>query len=114
MLILLPLLLFLNGNLHGLVVGVNDGDTITILAESRTVRVRLFGIDCPEQGQAFGQAAKKRVSALCARSVVRVQPKGKDAFGRTLGIVFLADGRNRCPPNNQMPLPLFVRRLLGY
>lgn len=83
MLILLPLLLFLNGNLHGLVVGVNDGDTITILAQSRTVRMRLFGIDCPEKGQAFGQTAKQRVSTLCYRAVVSVQTKGKDAFGRT-------------------------------
>ena len=35
----------------GRVVGVVDGDTLTILDGSRQVRVRLWGIDAPERGQ---------------------------------------------------------------
>jgi endonuclease YncB( thermonuclease family) len=34
----------------GKVVGVHDGDTITVLRDRTPVKVRLFGIDCPETG----------------------------------------------------------------
>ncbi len=91
---MLFLLTFHPENLEGLVVGINDGDTITILVESKQLRIRLFGIDCPEKGQPFGKAAKQRVSTLCYDTHVSVQKKGTDSFGRTLGFVFLEDGRN--------------------
>jgi len=38
----------------GHVVGVLDGDTIEVLHNTHPERVRLSGIDCPENGQAFG------------------------------------------------------------
>jgi len=44
----------------GRVVSVHDGDTITVLTDGRQVKVRLHGIDAPELGQAYGQAAKRR------------------------------------------------------
>jgi len=41
------------------VVGFHDGDTITALTDDmRQIKVRLHGIDAPELGQPFGQAAK--------------------------------------------------------
>jgi endonuclease YncB( thermonuclease family) len=41
--------------LTGKVITVADGDTITILTpEKSQVKVRLYGIDTPEKGQAFG------------------------------------------------------------
>jgi endonuclease YncB( thermonuclease family) len=44
----------------GKVVGVHDGDTITVLKDGNTqVKVRLNQIDAPEIGQPFGQASKK-------------------------------------------------------
>ena len=44
----------------GKVVGVHDGDTITLLtAEKEQVKVRLEGIDAPELKQAFGNASKQ-------------------------------------------------------
>ena len=46
------------GELSGKVVGISDGDTITVLTpDHRQIKVRLYGIDCPEKGQAFGQGA---------------------------------------------------------
>ena len=45
--------------LDGKVVKVADGDTITILTDSKEqVKIRLFGIDAPERQQAFGQKSK--------------------------------------------------------
>ena len=41
--------------LRGKVVGVSDGDTVTVLdAERHQHKVRLAGIDAPEKAQAFG------------------------------------------------------------
>ena len=39
----------------GKVVGVHDGDTLTVLAAgNREFKIRLLAIDTPEDGQAFG------------------------------------------------------------
>jgi hypothetical protein len=45
----------------GPVVSVLDGDTIEVLHSNRPVRIRLNGIDCPKNGQAYG---KRAASAL--------------------------------------------------
>jgi len=76
----------------GRVVGVADGDTITVLAGVEPRRVRLAGIDAPEKGQPFGRRAKQAVSRLAAGRMVRVVVRGQDRYGRTLGEVRLPDG----------------------
>ena len=38
----------------GPVVGISDGDTITVLHDGKGEKIRLNGIDAPEKGQAFG------------------------------------------------------------
>ncbi len=48
----------------GRVVGVSDGDTITVLHNGKGERIRLHGIDCPEKRQAFGKRAKQVTSDL--------------------------------------------------
>ncbi len=49
--------------LTGRVVGVADGDTITVLdADDQQHKIRLGGIDAPEKAQPFGQRAKERMS----------------------------------------------------
>lgn len=74
----------------GKVVGVHDGDTITLLADDRIqVKVRLAGIDAPELKQPFGNASKQELSRLVFGKEVRVEDKGKDRYGRTLGDVFV-------------------------
>ena len=75
------------------VVGVTDGDTITVLAGTTQVKVRLNGIDCPEKGQPFGARAKRFTSELAFGKPVTVRPFGKDRYGRVLGDVVLPDGR---------------------
>jgi endonuclease YncB( thermonuclease family) len=75
------------------VVGVADGDTITVLDGTTQVKVRLNGIDCPERRQAFGARAKQLTSDLAFGKTVTVRPFGEDRYGRTLGEVVLPDGR---------------------
>ena len=47
-------------SIEGRVVGVADGDTITVLdADKSRHKIRLAGIDAPEKKQAFGQLPKE-------------------------------------------------------
>jgi endonuclease YncB( thermonuclease family) len=40
---------------EGKVVSILDGDTIEVLHDKKPERIRLYGIDCPEKRQPFGQ-----------------------------------------------------------
>lgn len=72
----------------GKVVGVADGDTITVLTpERQQIKVRLYGIDCPEKSQAFGQKAKQFTSSKVAGKNVTVAVLDKDRYGRFVGLV---------------------------
>jgi endonuclease YncB( thermonuclease family) len=49
----------------GRIVGVADGDTVTLLASDRTQhKIRIAGIDAPEKKQAYGAASKAHMSEL--------------------------------------------------
>ena len=77
----------------GRVVHVSDGDTVIVLtAERQEVKVRLHGVDSPESGQPFGQAAKRYTLSLAANQQVNVVPVDQDRYGRTVGEVILPDG----------------------
>jgi micrococcal nuclease len=77
--------------LTGKVVSVKDGDTMIVLVGQKEVLVRLFGIDCPEKGQPFGEEAKKTTSKFCYGTVVNVLEHGRDQYDRVLGEVILED-----------------------
>ncbi len=77
----------------GRVVGVADGDTITVLHNGKGERIRLHGIDCPEKRQPFGKRAKQFTSRLTYGKEVTVEDLGQDRYGRTIGEVILPDGR---------------------
>lgn len=72
---------------QGKVVGVSDGDTITVMHEGKGEKVRLYGVDCPEKHQDFGQKAKQFTSDLVFGKTVDVKPMDTDRYGRTVGIV---------------------------
>jgi endonuclease YncB( thermonuclease family) len=78
--------------LQGLVVGVSDGDSLTLLdAEKRQHKIRLQGIDAPEMKQAYGQKSKESLSKLVYNKTIKVHWSKKDRFGRTVGQVMLGD-----------------------
>lgn len=77
----------------GRVVGVQDGDSLTVLRQRARIQVRLHGVDCPELHQAYGEAAKKLTSELVLGTTVRVRGVTTDRFGRLVALVRLADGR---------------------
>lgn len=78
--------------LHGHVVAVADGDTITILTvQKEQIKVRLTEIDAPEKDQPYGQKSKQALSDLVFKKDVKVTSDATDRYGRTLGRVFVND-----------------------
>ena len=75
--------------LVGRVVAVHDGDTISVLIAGSPIRVRLAGIDAPERGQPFANAARHALESRVAGREVTVVPRGRDGYGRVLGRVYV-------------------------
>jgi endonuclease YncB( thermonuclease family) len=76
--------------LIGKVVGVADGDTITVLDGQQTQhKIRLMGIDCPEKAQPFGQNAKQSLSDLVFGRSVNVEWQKLDRYERIVGKVMV-------------------------
>ena len=74
----------------GKVVGVTDGDTITVLAEgNKQYKVRLQHIDCPETRQPFASKAKQALSAKVFGKEVTVKWDEMDRYKRILGNVYI-------------------------
>lgn len=68
--------------LTGRVVGVHDGDTITMLDASHTQhKIRLAGIDAPELGQAYGKASRNHLAERIAGQTVTVEWHKLDRYG---------------------------------
>ena len=71
----------------GRVIGVADGDTITVIRDKQPQKIRLYGIDCPEKRQPFGNKAKQFTSKLVFGKIVEVEPIATDRYGRTVAFV---------------------------
>lgn len=78
-------------SLTAVVVGVSDGDTITVLdADRRQWKIRLAGIDAPEKRQPFGQQSKQMLSERVFGKQVLVETGKTDRYRRTIGKVMVA------------------------
>jgi endonuclease YncB( thermonuclease family) len=74
--------------IEGRVVGVSDGDTITLLDSSKTQhKIRLQGIDAPEAKQAFGQASKRHLSNLVFNRDVTAECGKTDKYKRQVCVM---------------------------
>lgn len=77
--------------LNGLIVGVTDGDTVTLLDKAQVQhKIRLAGIDAPEKKQAFGMRSKENLSDLVFNRQVTVETGKTDRYGREVGVVFVS------------------------
>ena len=73
--------------LIGKVVGVTDGDTITVLVSGHDqVKVRLANIDAPEKAQPFGQRSKQALSDLAFGKAIECNQSGLDRYERTIAV----------------------------
>ena len=74
------------------VISARDGDSLLVRQpDGRAVAVRLYGVDCPELGQPYGDAARDLTERLVGQ-VVEVQPTGGRSWGRVVAVVVLPGG----------------------
>lgn len=77
--------------LSGRVVGVSDGDTITVLDGAKVQhKIRVAGIDAPEKKQPFGQVSKENLSRLVFDKEVDIEWTKLDRYKRIVGKVMVA------------------------
>jgi len=69
---------------------VTDGDTLRVLRDGASVKVRLKGINAPERGECVADTATEALRAL-TKDGVRVESFGEDRYGRTLAYLWTAD-----------------------
>jgi endonuclease YncB( thermonuclease family) len=75
------------------VVRVTDGDTIVVEASGHVVKVRLFGIDCPESKQEGGTQATWFTRDAALDRTVTVISQDTDRYGPMVAEIVLPDGR---------------------
>lgn len=79
--------------INGRVIGISDGDTLTILVEKGTsktpVKIRLAEIDAPESKQPWGKRAKQALSALAYGKQASAEVQTTDRYGRKVAQVFV-------------------------
>lgn len=76
---------------YGEVVGLADGDTVTVLdATHHQHKVRLAGIDAPEKRQPFGNRSRESLAEMVFRKQVAVDWHKFDRYGRVIGVVRVA------------------------
>jgi len=68
---------------QGKVVKIADGDTLTLLVDSKQHKIRLSDIDTPERKQPFGTRAKQALSELAFGKQARVVEVTVDRYGES-------------------------------
>ncbi len=76
---------FSNEIIPGLIVGVADGDTVTLLTQDKQqVKIRVQGIDAPERSQAFGQVSRQAMAKAVFQKNVEAHCSSTDRYGRKI------------------------------
>lgn len=74
------------------VLSARDGDSLLVRQpDGRAVAVRLYGVDCPELGQPYGDAARDLTRRLVGQTI-EVQPTGGRSWRRTVAVIVLPGG----------------------
>ena len=78
----------LGSSFSGRVVSVADGDTLDVMTkDNRRVRIRLEGIDSPERGEPFSNAARNFTRGLAFDKTVQLKVQDVDRYGRLVARV---------------------------
>lgn len=80
------------------VVRISDGDSVSIVVNGRTEKIRLIGIDAPEMAQRpWGKKAKQHLEDIIDGSSGKVSVERdvveRDKYGRLLAYLRTGDGR---------------------
>jgi micrococcal nuclease len=78
---------------EGQVISVLDGNNLVVAKDSKLLRVRLYGIDCPEIAQDFGPQAKQMVTDLTLGKKVWIDTKVVD-HGKRIQAAVMVDNKD--------------------
>lgn len=74
--------------IHGKVIRIADGDTLTILDSAKhEFKIRLAGIDAPERRQTHYETSRQNLARLAFGKFVTVKWHKRDRYGRLVGTV---------------------------
>ena len=73
----------------GKVVGIADGDTLTLLVDHTQHKIRLAQVDAPERAQPWGTRASQALAGKVFRKDVIVRVSESDRYGRLIGKIWL-------------------------
>lgn len=77
--------------LQGVVFGITDGDTLTLLDATKTQhKIRISGIDAPEKTQPYGSRSKDNLGHLAHQKQAVANCPKTDRYGRLVCIVTVA------------------------
>ena len=79
------------GVYEGKTVGIIDGDTINVLIDGQSYKVRLAQIDTPEKKQPYGSKSKQILSDLIFDKSVTIKIETKDRYGRFVADIYYDD-----------------------
>lgn len=68
---------------------VIDGDTVVVIHNRQKVKVRLDAIDCPEDGQEWGDVAKYGLIKLIGGKKIRIEIHTTDRYQRTVATLYV-------------------------
>lgn len=94
--------------IKGMVISVEDGDTITVITPSQPKQhVRLAHVDAPEishkdqPGQPFGTRSHLSLASMCFGRQVTIDIQSTDQYGRSVGEVWCGSGSDAVNVNRE-------------
>jgi endonuclease YncB( thermonuclease family) len=72
---------------------VIDGDTVVVSSTWKKTKIRLDSIDCPEDGQPWGDIATAGLIKMIGGRKVQIEEHGEDHYGRVLATIYVQNGR---------------------
>ena len=89
--------------LEGVKVGyVIDGDTVVVYKGREQFKVRLYGIDCPEDGQEWGDISTAGLIKMIGGKYVDLEVFGIDMYGRALATIYVNEKSEQINVNEKM------------
>ena len=85
--LIFSLLLLSSSAFSAQVIGIADGDTLTVLENNKPLKIRLAGIDAPEKKQAWGERSRQSLADLCFGKDAQYTTQTIDRYGRTVAVV---------------------------
>lgn len=79
-----------------------DGDTVLVAEGANRIKIRLDGIDCPEDGQPWGDIAKAGLIKMIGGKEVYLESYGVDCYDRTLATLYVMTKRGLINVNERM------------